>query len=192
MPNGRMAVPTATGRSAMLRRALAAMALCTGLAACTSTPPRATMTAADLQLVTAATQDALEQNRVGESANWTNPATGHLGTVTPTQTLERASGVPCRDFQQTVTVEGRTTFAYDRVCRNADGLWQSTRYGSLAEAARRAERAPATQGPVYGGHVGSGGYGGYAGYRDPWCRGGFNDPWCRRHSGLSVGVGVGF
>lgn len=191
MPNGRItAAPGA--RALRLRHAVAVAVLCAGLTACAAAAPRPTVTAADLQLISAATQDALEHNRVGESANWSNPATGHLGTVTPTRTLERVAGVPCRDFQQTVTMEGRTTFAYDRACRNTDGLWQSTRYGSLAEAARRAERAPTQHGPAYGAHVGSGGYGGYAGYRDPWCRGGFDDPWCRRHSGLSVGVGVGF
>src|SRR5271165_2272633 len=71
----------------------------------------------DLPLVAGATQAALESNPVGQSANWTNPADAHLGTVTPYSTFVNAAGAPCRHYQQTVTIDGRTAFAYDVACR---------------------------------------------------------------------------
>ena len=67
---------------------------------------------------------ALERNRTGETSNWRNPDTGHVGTVTPTRTFQTANGGPCREFQQTVTIGGSTETAYGRACREADGSWR--------------------------------------------------------------------
>ncbi len=85
---------------------------------------------ADRQNIAAATQEALEKNRTGESKNWINPATDQRGTVIPTRTFKR-SGFPCREFQQTATIEGRTIIAYDVACRRDDGTWMSEDYSSL-------------------------------------------------------------
>lgn len=86
--------------------------------------------AADRQIIAAATQEALEKNRTGEGKNWINPATDRRGTVMPTRTFKR-SGFPCREIQQTATIEGRTTIAYDVACRRDDGTWKSEDYASL-------------------------------------------------------------
>jgi len=86
--------------------------------------------AVDRQNIVAATQEALENNGTGEGKNWINPATDQRGSVMITRTFKR-SGVPCREFQQTATIEGRTIIAYDVACRRDDGTWKSDAYTSL-------------------------------------------------------------
>ncbi len=71
-------------------------------------------------------QDALEGNPTGQSSSWSNPDSGHRGTVTPTKTYQTASGRPCREYQQTVTIDGKTEQAYGRACRQPDGSWKIT------------------------------------------------------------------
>ncbi len=58
------------------------------------------------------------------SQAWRNPDTGHGGSVTPTRTYQTARGESCREYQQTVTIAGRTETAYGRACRDADGTWR--------------------------------------------------------------------
>lgn len=70
------------------------------------------------------TQQALETAPSGSSSTWRNPDSGHYGTVTPTRTYESTQGQPCREFQQTVTVGGKTEQAYGTACRQADGSWK--------------------------------------------------------------------
>ena len=71
-------------------------------------------------------QTALEKNPVGRTSSWSNPDSGHSGTVTPTRTYQTASGGPCREYQQTVTIDGKTEQAYGRACRQQDGSWKIT------------------------------------------------------------------
>lgn len=68
--------------------------------------------------------NALEYNKSGETSSWTNPDSGHQGTITPTQTTYTDSGQPCREYQQTVTIGGKTEQAYGTACRQADGSWK--------------------------------------------------------------------
>ncbi len=69
-------------------------------------------------------QSALESNPVGQASTWSNPDSGHSGTITPVKTYQTAQGDPCREYQQTVTIGGRTETAYGRACRQADGSWK--------------------------------------------------------------------
>jgi surface antigen len=69
-------------------------------------------------------QSSLERAPVGQSVAWQNPDTGHYGTVTPTRTYEAPGGRPCREFQQTITIGGRTEQGYGRACRDPDGSWR--------------------------------------------------------------------
>ena len=72
-----------------------------------------------------AQQRALETNPVGQSSSWSNPDSGNSGTVTPTKTVTASiSGQPCREYQHTVTIGGKTEQAYGRACREADGSWK--------------------------------------------------------------------
>jgi surface antigen len=79
---------------------------------------------ADRQAMVRAAQKALEENRNGESTSWSNPETGHLGTVMPVRTFDADSGRPCREYQQTATVEGKTGMAYQTACREPDATWR--------------------------------------------------------------------
>lgn len=71
-----------------------------------------------------ATQASLERGKVGETTTWTNPDSGHSGTVTPTRTYQATDGRYCREFQQTVQIGGKTEQAYGTACRQPDGTWQ--------------------------------------------------------------------
>ena len=67
---------------------------------------------------------ALETVSSGSTAHWSNPDTGHYGSVTPTRTWQLADGRYCRKYQQTVTVGGQYEQAYGTACRQPDGSWQ--------------------------------------------------------------------
>jgi len=62
----------------------------------------------------------------GETIEWDNPETGHAGSVTPTRTGRTNSGAYCREFQQTITIDGATERAYGTACQQPDGSWQIT------------------------------------------------------------------
>ncbi len=64
------------------------------------------------------------QAPLGETIVWNNPDSGHSGTVTPVRDGTTSSGLYCREFQQTVTVGGRTETAYGTACRQPDGTWR--------------------------------------------------------------------
>ena len=69
-------------------------------------------------------RDTLERSRTGQTSSWRNPDSGHSGTLTPTRSFQTASGQPCREYQQTVTIGGRTENAYGTACRQAEGSWK--------------------------------------------------------------------
>lgn len=70
------------------------------------------------------TQSTLEYKPTGGTAAWVNPDTGHSGAVTPTRTYISGSGAPCRDFTQSVTVDGQRENIQATACRQSDGTWQ--------------------------------------------------------------------
>lgn len=67
---------------------------------------------------------SLEYAPTGTTTSWRNPDSGNYGTVTPIRTYERNDGQYCREYQQTVTVGGRTENAYGTACRQPDGSWR--------------------------------------------------------------------
>lgn len=69
-------------------------------------------------------QNALETQRIGATSTWTNPDSGHSGTVTPTRTWQRYDGRYCREFEQTVQIDGRLERATGTACRQDDGTWR--------------------------------------------------------------------
>ncbi len=81
---------------------------------------------ADRAYMQRTTQQSLETQPLGQSSTWRNPDNQHSGTVTPTRTYQRDNGQPCREFQQTVTIDGRTERAYGTACRQSDGSWKIT------------------------------------------------------------------
>lgn len=61
---------------------------------------------------------------IGETISWNNPQSGNSGTVTPTRDGISSTGLYCREFQQTVVIDGRSEIMKGTACRNADGTWQ--------------------------------------------------------------------
>jgi surface antigen len=63
--------------------------------------------------------------RIGETIEWNNPDSGNYGAVTPLREGTHArSGAYCREYESTVTIEGREQFAYGTVCQQSDGSWE--------------------------------------------------------------------
>ncbi len=61
---------------------------------------------------------------VGQRIAWRNPDSGHSGTVTPTREGTGPKGEYCREYQQTVTIGGKTEQSYGNACRQPDGSWK--------------------------------------------------------------------
>jgi len=79
---------------------------------------------ADQLYMSRTTQASLEHTRTGTTSTWENPDTGHSGSVTPVDTYQQPDGRYCREFQQTVTIGGRSEQAYGTACRQPDGSWE--------------------------------------------------------------------
>ena len=69
-------------------------------------------------------QNALETGRAGQTSRWRNPDSGHTGTVTPIRTYQTAARQDCREYETTVTIDGRQERAVGRACRQGDGTWK--------------------------------------------------------------------
>ena len=78
----------------------------------------------DKKLAAEAEQKALETAPTGRPVAWNNPDNGHSGTVTPTKTYQTAGGSYCREYQHTVTIDGKQEKAYGTACRQPDGSWK--------------------------------------------------------------------
>ncbi len=80
----------------------------------------------DRQMAGTTTQRTLETQPSGTQVNWSNPDSGNAGTVTPTQTYQTAGGTYCREFLQTIQVNGESRQAHGTACRQPDGTWKIT------------------------------------------------------------------
>ncbi|MDQ2103378.1 RT0821/Lpp0805 family surface protein [Azospirillum isscasi] len=61
---------------------------------------------------------------VGDQVGWTNPTTGHYGSLVTTRDGYNNAGQYCREFQQSVTTKSRTELAYGTACKQGDGTWK--------------------------------------------------------------------
>lgn len=82
------------------------------------------MDAADKRHANEAAAHALNTAPSGQSVTWQNPDNNHAGSVTPTRTYQMANGQYCREYQQTVTIEGKLQQSYGTACRQPDGSWK--------------------------------------------------------------------
>jgi surface antigen len=80
--------------------------------------------AADQRRASQAAHQAFEYNQTGSSATWRNPDNGNYGTITPVRTYQSASGMPCREYQQTIYIGGEPQQGHGTACRQADGTWK--------------------------------------------------------------------
>ncbi|MGK9166573.1 glycine zipper 2TM domain-containing protein [Inquilinus limosus] len=68
---------------------------------------------------------AFETAPTGTSSSWRNPDSGNYGTVTPTRTYrDQEYGRDCREFTQTIYVQGRAQTGTGTACREGDGTWR--------------------------------------------------------------------
>jgi surface antigen len=66
---------------------------------------------------------SLEYGSTGTTSTWRNPDSGHYGEITPTRTWDTPSG-PCREFKQTIYIDGQAHEGTGTACRRPDGTWQ--------------------------------------------------------------------
>src|SRR5262245_59392300 len=78
----------------------------------------------DKEMQAKAASQAFESSPSGKTVAWQNPDSGHAGTVTPTRTFQTAQGQYCREYTQTVTIDGKKENSYGTACRQPDGSWR--------------------------------------------------------------------
>ena len=61
---------------------------------------------------------------VGQTVQWNNPDSGNSGMVTPRRDGYSSSGRYCREYEQSITVDGRSETAVGTACQNPDGTWE--------------------------------------------------------------------
>ena len=75
-------------------------------------------------------QQAIDQSAqapIGQTITWNNPKSGNSGSVTAVRDGTSSTGNYCREYQQTITVGGKTEQAYGTACRQPDGSWEITK-----------------------------------------------------------------
>jgi surface antigen len=103
---------------------IAAIAVGTLLGAQLGKSIGASLDKADMQYYNRTSQNALETRRNGQTSTWVNPNNGHSGSITPIKTYQTASGTHCREYSQTISINGKYEEAYGTACRQADGTWK--------------------------------------------------------------------
>jgi len=110
-----------------MARLIAACAIALAFAGCASRQPvESQLTESSRSQRLQTLQDALEFSRTGEARNWQDAASGQGGSVLPMRTVEDGARGPCRVFQESITIAGRTEIAVGSACRGSDGLWTVT------------------------------------------------------------------
>lgn len=61
---------------------------------------------------------------VGQQIAWSNPDSGNSGTVTPRREGRDMAGNTCREYETTITVDGKTERATGTACKQPDGTWR--------------------------------------------------------------------
>jgi surface antigen len=81
------------------------------------------MDATDRAMAERAAQSSMETAPTGTSTAWNNPDNGHSGSVTPTRTYNTASNQYCREYENSVYIDGRQEKVTGVACRQPDGTW---------------------------------------------------------------------
>lgn len=79
---------------------------------------------ADRQAMARNRQVALETYPSGQTSSWYNPDSGNSGSYSPQPAYQDTTGAYCREYQQTITIGGKTEEAYGKACRQPDGTWK--------------------------------------------------------------------
>ena len=84
---------------------------------------RRNMTSDDRHIAAMAMQIAMERRADHEASTWTNGLSGNHGAVVPRQSYRSPTGVPCRRFEERMTVSGVTATFERTACRDDAGRW---------------------------------------------------------------------
>jgi len=79
---------------------------------------------ADKAIARDTTQETLEKAPTGHVSTWSNPDSGHSGSIKPISTYQSASNTPCREFESTIYVDGQQETGVGKACRQEDGTWK--------------------------------------------------------------------
>lgn len=103
---------------------IAAAAVGTLLGALVGSEVGRSLDKADLTYANQANQRA-QTAPLNQPIQWNNPQSGNYGTVIPVREgTQPGTGAYCREFQQTVSIGGKTESAYGTACRQPDGTWK--------------------------------------------------------------------
>ena len=86
----------------------------------------ASLDRADMAYYDRTSQQALETAQTNKPVTWRNPDSGNSGTITPTRTYQSSDGTYCREYTQTIVVQGKAEKGYGKACRQPDGTWKIT------------------------------------------------------------------
>jgi surface antigen len=78
----------------------------------------------DAMIANQTAQRAFETAPPGQPLPWQNPDNGHSGYVTAQAPYQQPDGVYCREYTQTVVINGQKQTAYGHACRQPDGSWR--------------------------------------------------------------------
>jgi len=76
----------------------------------------------DIEILKQSMAEILGSLADGEPGEWSNPETGHGGTITPLTTVHQNDKL-CRQTRFTASVEGQENKSDFFLCRQADGVW---------------------------------------------------------------------
>lgn len=60
---------------------------------------------------------------IGQTVSWNNPQSGNYGTVTPIRDGSTPTGEYCREYEQTIYVDGRAETGVGVACKRSNGTW---------------------------------------------------------------------
>ena len=78
----------------------------------------------DRAMASSTAQQSLERQPSGTTSTWQNPDTGNGGSFQPQNVYQTADGTYCRQYANTIVVDGRTETVNGTACRNPDGSWR--------------------------------------------------------------------
>lgn len=81
------------------------------------------LTEQDVTLAADNMQRSLETLPDGSTGRWTNAGSGHSGAITPTGTYLSDSGHFCRDYQEDLSLGGKSAQFRHTACRDDKAGW---------------------------------------------------------------------
>jgi surface antigen len=82
------------------------------------------LTDKDTDLAVRTMQNTLETAQDGDARRWSNPASGHSGTIRVLDTRVTEGGYFCRDYEETLHVGDKSSTQKLSACRDDDGTWR--------------------------------------------------------------------